>query len=546
MVGLRHLLTSAAACACLWVAPGGRSADLQEVLAGAPQDLSVTLYRSPDREAGSIDIENPDGFALIRETRLLQIPAGESRIRFEGVADGIQASSAIITGLPTGVLEKNLDAELLSPESLIVAARGKPVVLVRANVKTGKIERVSGTILSSNNGVVFQTQEGIEALACSGLSDTFSYSSVSGLSASPTLSIRVSTPQSITASVTLSYLALGFDWAADYTATLSPDGKTLDLGAWVTLANANSVGFPEAHTQVVAGKVNHDTGEVEPIDDGQSLIAQCWPQGSTGERPSYLERPNVFRKSVAAELNAPAPDGEFQEVIVTAEKRVRQEQLGDLKLYRVPDRTTVASNESKQVRLLDRNAIPVQSVFRVNLVDDGISPAGDNEPVDHVIRTKNTAANHLGLPLPSGRVSVFTGARDTQLLLQETDIRDLAVNEELEIKVGSSPDVQVSAFTESKTANSAKTRTLRLIPGVMSLRNAAFEDVRNVTISNARAESVPFELVLWLEDGGQVVRSDHPITRKNGRPLFRLTIPAQSSVIVRYQTERQETSAVID
>src|ERR1700730_1409919 len=50
------------------------------------------------------------------------LPAGKSRIRFEGVADGIEPVSAIVAGLPVGVVEKNLDADLLSPATLLAAA----------------------------------------------------------------------------------------------------------------------------------------------------------------------------------------------------------------------------------------------------------------------------------------------------------------------------------------------------------------------------------------------------------------------------------------
>jgi hypothetical protein len=56
-----------------------------------------------------------EGFALITETRTVHLPAGLSRLRFEGVADGIEPASAIVTGLPEGVIEKNRDAKLLSP-----------------------------------------------------------------------------------------------------------------------------------------------------------------------------------------------------------------------------------------------------------------------------------------------------------------------------------------------------------------------------------------------------------------------------------------------
>src|SRR5580704_1096075 len=149
---------------------GVAAAATQEVLAEPPSDLIVTVYRAPHRDSGSINLDDLNGFALVTETRLLRLPAGLSRVRFEGVADGIEPSSALITGLPGRVIEKNRDARLLSPSALIAAAVGKPVELLRTNRKTGVQERLPGTILSdAEGGVVFKTAEGIEALRCSGL-----------------------------------------------------------------------------------------------------------------------------------------------------------------------------------------------------------------------------------------------------------------------------------------------------------------------------------------------------------------------------------------
>src|SRR5271156_5844973 len=78
-----------------------------DTLAEKPSDLSVTVYRAPERGSGSIDLDRLEGFALVSETRTVHLPAGTSRLRFEGVADGIEPASAIVTGLPGGVLEKN-------------------------------------------------------------------------------------------------------------------------------------------------------------------------------------------------------------------------------------------------------------------------------------------------------------------------------------------------------------------------------------------------------------------------------------------------------
>jgi len=408
--------------------------------------------------------------------------------------------------------------------------------LLRTVRKTGKTERQTGTLLSDADGVVFQTPQGIEALRCSGLPETFSFEPVSGLSARPTLSVEVRSPRAETKQVTLSYLSRGFDWAADYTATLSDDGKSFDLGAWVTLANSNGVGFPSAHTQVVAGTVNRANGgeEVEPIDIGGPILAQCWPRGSTSD----VSEIRMFKR-VRDELKANAPmplamrAASLQEVVVTGAKNVQQEQLGDLKLYRVPERTTLASRQSKQVRLMDRSSIPVNTVYGADVdveEDDAVST-----PAHRLLRTKNSAANHLGLPLPSGGVAVFGAVGGQRLLEHESGLRDTAADEEVEINMGESPDVQVTANKE-KVAVGRAPDLLPLVPGV-SLRSVKIGAANRVAISNARAGGIEFELRLQLEAGARVVRADHALGAKNGRPIFRLHVPANETVTVRYQIQ---------
>jgi hypothetical protein len=213
-------------------------------------------------------------------------------------------------------------------------------------------------------------------------------------------------------------------------------------------------------------------------------------------------------------------------------KKVEQEQLGDLKLYRVPDRTTVASRQSKQVRLLDRSSVPIARVYGADLAADENAMLA---PAHLLLRTTNTVGNHLGLPLPSGRVAVFA-ARDGETLLQhESNLRDLAVDEEVEIDMGVSPDVEVSAEKERTTIDPARTEVLPLVPGVLELRSPEIETVNRVNASNARATEVHFELRLRLPEGGRVIRADHPLGSKNGRPIFRLTIPANGTVTLRYQ-----------
>lgn len=321
----------------------------------------------------------------------------------------------------------------------------------------------------------------------------------------------------------------------------------MDLGAWVTLANGNGVGFPAAHTQVVAGRVNRESGDVEPIDAGGPILAQCWPRGSTSDSPAYLQivrasawgvdRNGYYPLPMAAP--AAALKGDIQNIVVTAQRKVAQEQLGDLKLYRVPDRTTVASRQSKQVRLLDRQAIPIHSIYSVDLAandaDLMVNQNAVSVPASRLLRTMNNTANHLGLPLPSGRVAVFATHREQRLLERESGMRDLAVDEEVEINMGASPDVEVTMVRENSTIDPVRTRSLPLVPGLPAPRSTEVDDVNRVEISNARETEIRFELRLQLPEGARVIRADHLLGRKNGRPIFRLTIPAHATATVRYQ-----------
>ena len=102
--------------------------------------------------------------------------------------------------------------------------------------------------------------------------------------------------------------------------------------------------------------------------------------------------------------------------------------------------------------------------------------------------------------------------------------------------MGESPDVQVSVSVEKTSIDSAHAKLLPLLPGV-TLRGAKVNDVERVEVSNARAAGIDFELRLRLPEGQRIVRADHPLGAKNGRPIFRFKVPANQRVAVRFQTQ---------
>ena len=482
-----------------------------------PEAVSVTVYRAPFRSAAEpMQLQWLNGYALISETRRVTIPAGEGSIRFEGVAGGIIPESAIVTGLPEGVIEKNQDAYLLSPGSLLDRSLGRRVHIRRTSKATGKVQELDAVIRSGPQGaVVLQTEAGFEALRCTGLSETIVYPGVpEGLSAKPTLSVRTRSTQAATATVTLSYLASGFDWQANYVATLSADSDRVDLFAWVTLANGDETSFVNASTQTVAGKVNREDFRQGARPSGEGIELRCWPSGTTSDIDA--------REGYAAGAPPPPPPPPppapvsavaMEEIVVTGtrvSRKALQEELGDLKLYRIPDPVTVASNSQKQVAMLDQPQVKVEMVYRVRI------SAGDPPPMSGVSRilvTRNRKAEGLGLPLPAGRVVLFGAGRERPLLLGEGYVDDKAVGEDVEIEIGSATGIVAAAKVSEGHSDK--------------------ERIVDLTVTNDRAQPVRFETE--FEGAEEKFRPSTKLARRDGRPLWSVLVPANGSRTLRYR-----------
>jgi hypothetical protein len=458
------------------------------------------------------------GYALISETRRVTVPAGESQLRFEGVSGGILPETAIVTGFPAEVIEKNQDAKLLSPGSLLDAALGKRVHLRRTSRATGKVRETEAIVRSGENGaVVLQTPEGNEALRCTGLPETVRYDGVpSDLSAKPTLSVRVRAAKTTTATVKLSYLASGFDWQANYIATLSPDGTRADLFAWLTLANGEETSFRNADTNAVAGRLNRQNIRA-PRAEARPLTLECWAQGTTTsdlretrhEREEIIVTGSRIRRSAFAVPPPPPPPPAMAMAAVSM--MAEQEDLGDLKLYRIPKPVTVAAKSQKQVALLERRGVKVEQVYRHRLYLPNLSYP---QPVSRVIVAKNTAAGGLGLPLPAGRVMLSARASDRPLLIGRGTMSDYAVGEDVEIVVGQAAGL------------SAEVRPLAVQNGVGEWE---------LVVSNAAA--VPARYEVLLQEAGYILRTEAVLPRKEGHPLWAVTVPANGTASLRFQTE---------
>ncbi|HEY0622245.1 hypothetical protein [Sphingomonas sp.] len=481
---------------------GGARAQVQT--SAAPDAVAVTVYRAPDRGAEQkIDLGWLGGYALVTETRTITIPAGRAVIRFEGVASGILPESAIVTGLPAGVREKNLDGELLSAASLYSRGYARPVTLRRT--REGKTVEERAVIRSGPEGsAIVETARGIEVLNCGPTEDAISYDGVpAGLSARPTLSVETESPQGGTATVTLSYLAWGFDWQANYVATLQEGGAAADLFAWVTLASTDMTSFADAQTMVVAGKVNRTTRRTSnPYESPDHFEFRCYIK----DRIVAADAAG-FAPAPPAPPPPPAPMMAAEAIVVTGSRmrRVEQEDLGDLKAYRVPEPTTVAARSQKQVALMGKDAVPVSIVYESKVYTPAV------EPPLILVRALNKADKGLGLPLPAGPVALFERQGQRALLIGESSTDDKAVGEEVEVKFPVAANVTVEARDVRKKG---RVRTAELI-----VRNANPFAIRYEADFNLNGE----------------VKASARLVAKNGRKLWAVTVPANGSATLNYR-----------
>jgi hypothetical protein len=529
--------------AALLLAVSAGSMAQQVVVSPAPEQVAVTVYRDPQRGADDeIDLGWAGGYALVTETRTVDLPAGASEIRFEGVAGTIMPASVIVRGLPAMPDEKNYDARLLSAGSLIEAALGRQVHIRRTHRATGKVTEEEAIIRSGPNGIVLQTAAGFEALKCSGLSEALVYQEVPpGLSAKPTLSIRAGSPNPSRATLQLSYLAGQFDWQANYVARLAKDGRTLDLFAWLTLANSNDESFPAAAVNAIAGQPNREEGSDRGAGSySPEIRLQCWPAGRTSDAlyppppppPPEAERDGAYEDY--GEIVVTGSRIQRKELMAAAPVAImaQQEELGDLKLYRIPEPVTVAANGQKQVALLHKEKVKVEKLYSLRL--DADSEAEEWSPVELMLRTRNNKDKGLGLPLPSGSVAVFEQLDDRVLLAGEAQMDDLAIEEDVELRFGESADVQ---FRQVRLSSRREDDD-----GSDRSRRAKFQ----VELTNARSERARVEVALSVYEDWTIANSSARLKLTKGRKTWVADVPANGKARLTYTLLRPKPRKVKD
>lgn len=516
------------------------------VEASAPREVAVTIYRDPNRgEGDAMDVKFPNGFAMISETRRVRLPAGKSTILFSGVAEGMVAVTAIVTGLPGGTIEKNRNADLLSPAALVDGTLGNRVRITRFNPGTGKSASEQAIIRTrADGGLVLQTANGFEAVRCSGLPEKLTFPDVpTGLSAKPVFSIDTNSPRGGTYTVTLTYLASGFDWQAHYVGTIKEqaDGGQVTLGllSWLTLLNDNGQSFENAELMAVAGRLSvvSDFEGLSDPPEGRPLQLSCFPIGSTAAGspvpyypPTYLDDYGMQmdeRSIVVTASRVPAPAAPMYAPSPIAVMEAEEEQLGDLKLYRVPAPVTVNAKGLKQVAFLNKQEVEGRLLYGARCSFGGstqlfVQEQWQLDPTALFLETKNDEKHGLGVALPTGWITLFEPSPRGELLLAEEWLRDYAKGQDVEIAMGSSELVRSACGRERTVPYGAR----------------EWESV-GARISNARRAAVIVRVYAGSEAYQEAEQDGVSLKVKNGSYFIDVEVPPEGTREIRWRMRQR-------
>lgn len=395
-----------------------------------------TVSSSKGREDLAITIYN-DGLALVRDSRFINLPAaGRSTLAFEDVSGQMMPQTAALSGAMT-VIEQNFDFDLLSPQALLNKAVGEEVLLYRED-SDGDMEARDAIVLSNNGGAaVLKVGNQIEIIQSDFPGRIVFKKIPANLKVRPTLSMEIDAKRAGDQKIELAYLTNGIGWSADYVGKLSRDEKTLDLTGLITLTNNTGVSYTKAKTQLIAGDLNRAREELQ------------------------YERSDMVMMTASKRSSAP----------------VAREAVGDYHMYTLPQPTTIANKQTKQVTFLTAGAVPVQKVYSYDAIWFYTQKDPQNASVS--LEFENEAKSNLGLPLPKGVVRIYgkDSAGNAQFL-GEDRIGHTAEGNDVDLTMGKAFDVTVTSKKRSDDlVSKTRTREIRDITMEYVIKNAKESDV---------------------------------------------------------------------
>ncbi|HUJ11408.1 MAG TPA: DUF4139 domain-containing protein [Verrucomicrobiae bacterium] len=355
-------------------------------------------------------------FGVVREKRKVDVPEKIGMLRFGDVAaqiDGTSVQFKSLTDPNAKVLEQNYEYDLVSADKLLQKYIDKQIAVL---TKDGS--RYSGSLLSfdANQLVIRQEDEksGIVMVQRGDNVKDIQFSALpEGLITKPTLVWKLATDKVGEQLIEVAYQTGGIGWNADYNAVLNANDTALDLGGWVTINNQSGATYKDAKLKLIAGEVHPAQPPIRRMYQANAVTALGAAEAGFEEKPFF-----------------------------------------EYHLYTLGRPTTVADNQTKQIELLTAADVPVKKVYLYDgapqigfygglITDANYGSETSNKKVNVIIELKNSQDNHMGMPLPKGKVRLYKrDPADASLeFIGEDQIDHTPKDETIKLHIGDAFDV---------------------------------------------------------------------------------------------------------
>jgi hypothetical protein len=199
-----------------------------------------------------------------------------------------------------------------------------------------------------------------------------------------------------------------------------------------------------------------------------------------------------------------------------AVKTATEEDLGDLKLFRVPDRVNVSAKGMKQVAFLNKDEVQARFLYQAGCdpyawIEDQLTGP---QAASILLVTKNEVAKGLGVALPQGQMTLYEPTSRGILPGAQTTLRDYARGQDIELALGESAQVFARCAAVSEDGldeNSRKWTRMR------------------ATLTNANPHPVTLRLQLGYGGDYAIRFPREKVVLKNGYQTVEVVIPANQT-----------------
>jgi len=489
--------------------------------------------------ANSLTIYNQD-FALVRMPLSLDLKAGTTEISATGVTAQVEPDSVVLRDplgkQPIHILEQNYDGSLRVQAQMLAKFEGRTIDFLIAGpnneqkIVPGKIVRAGSVpqydlIDRFGQNYFFQmNQPAMQEEPLIEIDRKLTYglpgkplfpAQADGLTLKPTLHWLIESPLAVKMPAELDYMTRGLRWDATYnviadagedlTATA---GQKLEMIGWVDVTNQSGTDFHAVSLQLMAGDISKliNANGGFAMGMGQTAMDSVVVAGAMGEQ-----------------------------------KQITQKGFDEYQLYDLHRTTDLLDHQSKQIEFLNATGIPAERVY----VYDGFKIDNQqygqrylqfnqenfgggvttNKKVWAMQEFKNSEANHLGMPLPKGRMRFYRRDVGGNLeFIGENLIDHTPKNETVKVFLGDAFDL-----TGDRIRMDFKTRDVN---GVRTITESY-----KITLKNEKTNPVKVRVVehMYRTANWEITRNSDEFVKKDSQTMeFNVDVPVGGEKEVNY------------